>query len=92
MKLDDFPQEVIDEYNLKELANDGWVYMEIRKGMYGLPQAGQIAHDKLVKHLAKYGYAPMRLTPGLWKHHTCPITFCLVVDNFGVKYDGKKTR
>ena len=33
-----------------------------------------------------YGYEPCSLTPGLWKHHTRPISFTLVVDDFGVKY------
>jgi len=50
----------------------------------------RIAYDKLVKHLAKYRYTPTGLTPGLWKHHTCPITFCLVVDGFGIKYVRKE--
>jgi hypothetical protein len=30
------------------------------------------------------------MTPGLWKHDTCPISFSLVVDDFGVKYVGKE--
>ena len=29
-----------------------------------------------------------KLTPGLWKHHTRPNQFCLVVDDFGIKYIG----
>jgi hypothetical protein len=32
------PQEAIDEYNLLELAHDGWVYIEIQKDRYGLLQ------------------------------------------------------
>ena len=44
LKLTDIPDEVIEHYKLKELATpDGYVYCEIRKGMYGLPQAGIIA-------------------------------------------------
>ena len=41
-------------------------------------------------HLAKHGYQPCRLTPGLWKHSHRPISFTLVVDDFGVKYVGKQ--
>jgi len=26
------------------------------------------------------------MSAGLWKHTTCDITFCLVVDDFGIKY------
>jgi hypothetical protein len=29
-------------------------------------------------------------TPGLWMHITHPISFTLVVDNFGVKYTRQK--
>jgi hypothetical protein len=41
------PQEVIDEYHLNNLAVDGKVYIEIQKGMYGLPQAGILANELL---------------------------------------------
>ena len=37
--------------------------------------------------LAKAGYVPVRHTPSLWRYHTHPITFTLVVDDFGVKYE-----
>jgi hypothetical protein len=41
--------------------------------------------------LQKHGYyRQSQTTPGLWKHDTCPISFSLVVDNFGVKYVGKE--
>jgi hypothetical protein len=33
MLLSRFPEEIVDKYNLKALAVDGWVYIEIRKGM-----------------------------------------------------------
>jgi hypothetical protein len=32
----------------------------------------------------------MHHTHGLWKHDTRPISFSLVVDNFGVKYIGRE--
>jgi hypothetical protein len=34
--LSRFPEEIIQNYNLNALAVDGWVHIEIRKGMYGL--------------------------------------------------------
>jgi hypothetical protein len=64
--------------------------MEIRKGMYGLKQAGIIANQRLTKHLAKFGYHPTPRTPGLWRHCTRNIAFALVVDDFGIKYVGKQ--
>jgi hypothetical protein len=43
-----------------------------------------------VKHLAKSGYREMPHTPGLFRHDTCPVIFCLVVDDFGIQYVGKE--
>ena len=31
------PEEIIIKYNLQAIAHNGWIYCEIRKGMYGLP-------------------------------------------------------
>ncbi len=85
------PQEVIDEYHLKDIVDDtGHIWVEIRKGMYGLPQAGILANKLLEKRLAKAGYVPTPHTPGLWKHVWRPVTFTLVVDDFGVKYVGRQ--
>lgn len=85
------PQEVINEYNLTALTDSqGNIYLEVRKGMYGLPQAGMLANKLLAKRLAKHGYHQVRHTPGLWTHTTRPISFALVVDDFAVKYVGKE--
>jgi hypothetical protein len=66
------------------------VYIEIQKGMYGLPQAGILANELLQRNLAKEGYRPTTHTHGLWTHDTRPISFSLVVDDFGVKYVGRE--
>jgi hypothetical protein len=68
------------------IANDSYVYLEIRRGMYGLKEAGIIAFNQLIKKLDPHGYELMPFTPGLWRHRTKPTTFVLCVDNFGVKY------
>jgi hypothetical protein len=48
--LDILPQEIIDKYNLTKIVEaDGWVYVKIQKGMYGLPQAGILANKLLEK-------------------------------------------
>jgi hypothetical protein len=70
MLLSFFPEEIMDRYNLKVLAVEGWVYIEIRKGMYGLKQAGFLANQLLQKPLAPFGYYPARDIPGLWLHKT----------------------
>jgi hypothetical protein len=90
----DIPLVIMDHYHLAPLVHNGYILVKIRKGMYGLPHAGILANNHLVMHLAKYGYSPVKRTPGLYLHHTVkrtqPITFTLVVGNFGVKYVGKE--
>jgi hypothetical protein len=90
MLLSRFPEEIVQKYHLNALAVDGWVYIEIRKGMYGLKQAGLLINQLLQTRLAPFGYYPARHTPGIWLHHTRPISFTLVVDDFAVKYVGKQ--
>jgi hypothetical protein len=87
MLLSRFPEEIIQKYSLNDLAVDGWVYIEIRKGMYGLKQAGLLANQLLQTRLAPFGYYPARHTPGLWLHRNRPISFTLV-DDFAVKSIG----
>jgi hypothetical protein len=70
MLLSRFPEEINQKYNLKALAVDAWVFIKIRKGMYGLNQAGLLAHQLLQTRLAPFGYYPARHTPGLWLHKT----------------------
>jgi hypothetical protein len=82
INLASLPQETIEKYDLNELAQDGRVYIEIQKGMYGLPQAGILANELLQRNLAKDGYRPTTHTHGLWTHDTRPILFSLVVDDF----------
>jgi hypothetical protein len=90
MLLSRFLEEIVEKYNLDALAIDGWVYIEIIKGIYGLKQAGLLANQLLQTRLAPFGYYPARHTPGLWLHKTRPISLSLVVDDFAVKYVGKK--
>jgi hypothetical protein len=82
------PAAFIAAYDLDSKIHNGFLYMEIRKGMYGLPQSGIIANKLLRKRLAPHGYYEVPNTPGLWKHTTRPVTFTLVVDNFGIKSVG----
>ena len=91
LKMSDVPPEIVDEYNLHEKeTEDGHVYLEVRRGMYGLPQAGLIAQEELEGRLNKHGYRQSKLVPGLWLHDWRPISFSLVVDDFGVKYVGRE--
>jgi hypothetical protein len=80
------PHEIIEQYNLLPLVSDGQVYIEVQKGMYGLPQAGILANQLIARQLAIHGYHQTKFMPGLWRHVTRPIHVTLVVDDFGVQY------
>ena len=91
MKLSDFPEKVIAHYNLCEKATpDGFVYVAIKQGMYGISQIGILSQTLLEKRLNAHGHHQSRITPGLWTHEWRPICFTLVVDIFWVNYVGKE--
>jgi hypothetical protein len=80
------PQKIIHQYNLRDLVNEeGWAYVKIQMGIYGLPQAGIIANNLLEQQLNAKGYYHCQHTPGLWRQVLRDISFCLVVDDFGIK-------
>ena len=88
MSINLIPQALIDAYNLQPKIKNGYVYMRIVRGLYGLPQAGILANKLLRKHLAPHRYYELPHTPGLWRHVSRPVQFSLVVDDFGIKYSG----
>ena len=65
------------------------MYIEIFKGMYGLPYTVLLASIKLRRHLVPHGYFPTRYTPGLWKYESKPLAFILTVDDYFTKYANK---
>ncbi len=91
--LDLFPSWTINQYNLHKHAYNGFVYIEMRRAVWGLPQAGILANKHLWQTLAMFVYFGCDNTPGLCydesSHEPHPVLFTLVVDNFGVKYAGK---
>jgi hypothetical protein len=91
IKIDNEPGEIIKQYNLREkMDKDGYLYIEVQKGMYGLPQAGILAQELLEQLLNKHGYFQNKFIPGFWMHQTRPISFTLVVDDFRIKYLGRE--
>ena len=68
--LKSIPQEIIDKYNILPLVKNGFIYIEIVKGMYGLSQAGLIENQLLAKHLDKCVFRQTEHNPGLWRHTT----------------------
>ena len=81
-----FPPDIITLYNLDEIVTrDGFIYIEIHKGMYGLKNAAILAYNNLKKNLLPFGYVPVEGTVGLWKHKRRRTKFCVCVDDFGIK-------
>ena len=56
MPLHLLPEHTIEQYNMQEQAKNGFVYFEICKAIYGLPQAGILANKQLQKFLKPTGY------------------------------------
>jgi hypothetical protein len=56
--------EIIKECKPCEIVtDDGYVYCQIRKRIYGLPQAGIIAQELLQDRLGKEGYHQSNIIP-----------------------------
>ncbi|KAL7474487.1 hypothetical protein ACHAW6_000460 [Cyclotella cf. meneghiniana] len=66
LKLNLIPTEIVQKHNLQKLKDNGWIYIRINLGMYGLPQAGILANKLLAKRLSEAGYYQCQFTPGLW--------------------------
>ena len=47
-------------------------------------------NELLEKRLNRHGHHKRKLVPGLWNHIKRPIQFTLLVDDFGVKYEGEE--
>jgi hypothetical protein len=91
VKIKDLLEEFVTMYNLANKAtSNGYVYIKIQKEMFCFPQAGILAQELLEQRLNKHGYCQSPSTPGLWQHNHQPISFTLCVDNFGIKYVGRK--
>ena len=80
------PQDIINRYNLHSMFHNDYIYCEINKGVYGLPQAALLAYQQVCTHLKLSGYIPIDGTSRMFKHLTCPTILCLCVDDFEIKY------
>ena len=87
-----FTPETFTEYDIHDIAHNGYVNREIRKGIYGLKEAGILVLNYIVNNLAPFGYHPTKHTLCLWKHEIRPITFTLYVEDFGSKSYSKEDK
>ena len=59
------PETIINNYNLRLIIHNGFVYCEITGGMYGLPHAARQAWQKLHALLTNNGFKQSISVPGL---------------------------
>ena len=90
----DYPESVLSDLGLADFVQldkqqKRFVYFSINGGLYGLPQAGKIAQNDAIALLKASGFHETA-TPCLFRHATRDITFCLVVDDYGVKYTSRE--
>ena len=74
----------MEEQNLEPHIRGSWMYFEIVRGCYGLPQSVKLVNDLLLKRLNKAGYYETVNTPGFWRHNWRPLMFVLIIDDFGI--------
>ena len=56
MPLNIFPEHISHQYNLPKNTKKGFIYLEIRKAIYGLPEAGKLANLQIQEKLKPSGY------------------------------------
>ena len=88
--LDAYPDAVLSRLQLDpfvQLDRHGkrFVLFRMDKTLYGLKEAGKLSNLRLVQLLSSFGFVETS-TPCLFRHTSRSITFVLVVDDFGVKY------
>ena len=92
IQLSDIPPQSLAHFRIDSFIkpSDTSVLVCVTGGMYGLPEAGRLAQQKLIPHLAKNGYTECPNTPMLFRHTIRNISFVLVVDDLGIKYKHSK--
>ena len=83
INLKHIPSDSQERYNTASMVHNSYVLMEISKG---IPQAGKLAQDRLVKHLATHNYIQCVNTQCLFINKESGVAFTLVVDDFLIKY------
>ena len=90
-KIEQLPGKPNQTLKIQEKVEDqGVVFIKCVRKMYGLLHAGITAQTLLEERLENHGYCQSDKMPGLWKHNSRPISFTLIVDDFGNKYIDKK--
>ena len=66
LRFNIIPSDIVQRYNLQDkCTTDGYIFVKIKKGMYGLKEAAVLAYDQLTEFLNKEGYHHVQGTSGL---------------------------
>ena len=84
IKFKDFPKKSLMNTNLTPSTNMD--ESTLRYNKHGLPQVGKLAYDLLTQYFATHGYYACAITPDLFHHNLCLITFSLIVNEYRVEY------
>lgn len=87
IRLSQLPQDLAQSDRIRRLCRGDRLLVRVRKGIYGLPQAGRLARERLVKHLTTAGYHEHPHVPSLFSHASGRLRFVLTVDDFDVGYE-----
>jgi len=80
------PARIVKKHALTTFTNaQDFVYFQATKSIWGLPQAGRISQQGLMKQLQKHGYVECAHTPGCYTHPSRSTKFAVVVDDFAIK-------
>ena len=83
----DIPIETMIEFDLDQYIDNDHVLFQVDGTMYGHPVSGRVANTDLVDHLAQHGYIQEPNIPSLFINSKNNVSFSLVVDDFGIKYN-----
>ena len=71
------PPDIRDRYDIEGLiAADGYLYIKIIKGMYGLKQAAIMAYNQLILYTGPHGCYTVPFKIIIWAHKTRKTKFC----------------
>ena len=78
------PEEIIKDYDLAQYKEQGYVYIEVLVGLYGLVYAGLLAFNQLSDLVAQHDYHSTHTSPCIFRSTRSEenTTFAVCVDNF----------
>ena len=67
VKLNHIPLDIQVQYNMSIKVNpDDYIYIKIKRGMYGIIHAAMLAYANIKTCLDPYVYSPVVGTAGMW--------------------------